>query len=344
MELDELSLQLIKEISSGYGLIIDYSKLSEKLGKHRSTIKRRIEELLNNNIITPPTYFPYGLLFKEYPLFVLVFADLPESSENRIFNDKNIFAAFRIIEGQYNTLIFEFHKTIFSYQIWRENLVKQGKIPSREYRHASTSYFFSNKLIEKFEPNTIYGHLLKEFNQNRRLILNNYEIDDIGIKILRNILKNNNFIKVNKNILSQKLGVHRKTIELRINKLKKMNIIDYPSCNFVNFFSPPNYFLILSFLEMKSQKDQIIADFKKDCNVPVIYNISAGKYNISTISSHPSIDDFFYWNLEYKKKYNSIKSQRIVYLSPTMIIYLNHKKIIDAIIDQKLKDIKEEKK
>ncbi|MHA1379102.1 MAG: hypothetical protein ACTSRG_12035 [Candidatus Helarchaeota archaeon] len=343
MELDKLSLQILKEVSSGFGLVIDYSQMSEKLGKHRSTVKRRIGKLIENKIITPPIYFPRGFIFKEYPLFVLVFADLPESTKDWFLSDKNIFAAFRIIEGQHNMLIFEYHKTIFSYQTWRENLIKNNKIPSRKNRHASTSYLFSNNLVEKYEPNAIIGYLYDTYKKSKTIRLNNYELDGVNINILKNLLTNSSYIKINKNILSQKLGVHRKTVELRIKKLKKLKMIDYPACYFLNFFSPPDYFLILSFLEMESEKDKLIEDFKKDYNVPVVYNISAGKYNICTISSHSSIDDFFFWNLKYKKNYQSIKSQRIVFLSPTMIIFINQKKIIDALIDQKMKLAKEEK-
>ncbi|MFX0136728.1 MAG: hypothetical protein ACFFDN_24035, partial [Candidatus Hodarchaeota archaeon] len=240
-------------------------------------------------------------------------------------------------------LIFEYHKTVLSYQTWRENLVKQNKIPSREHRHASTSYYFSNDLIEKYEPNAIFGHFEKDFSKNKRILMNNYEIDFVGFNILKNLLLKNKYIKINKNLLSQKLGVHRKTIELRINKLKKLKIIDYPLCYFLNFFAPPTYFLILTFLEIAAKMEEIVEDLKKDYNVPIIYKISAGKYNLSTISSHPSIDDFFYWNLKYKNKYKSIKSQRNVYLSPNMIIFLNQKKIVDAIIDQKMNAQKIEK-
>lgn len=341
MQLDELNLQILKEINSGNGLNIDYTQLSQKLGRHRSTIKRRIDDLLENKIINPPIFFPLGLIFNEYPLFVLVFGDLPDWTEEWMLTDPNIYAAFRIIEDDYNTLIFEYHKTVLSYQIWRENLVKQNKIPSRVHRHASTSYYFSNELIEKYEPNAIIGHLQEEFQKNKKIIMKNYEIDSIDFNILKYLLTESNIIKVNKNVLSEKLGVHRKTIELRMEKMKELKILNYPSCYFNNFFAPPDYFLILSFIEMETQKEQILEDFKKDNSVPVIYNISAGKYNGLIISSHPSIDDFFNWNLGYRKKYNSIRSQRIVYLSPNSKIFLNQNKIIDAIIDQKLHSLNE---
>ncbi|NVM02343.1 MAG: Lrp/AsnC family transcriptional regulator [Candidatus Helarchaeota archaeon] len=343
MKLDKLNLQILKEISSGIGLTVDYGLLSEKLGKHRSTIKRRIDDLFKNKIIMPPIYFPFGLITKEYPLFVLVFADLPESAKDWLLSDNNIFAAFKIIEGDHNTLIFEYHKTVLSYQIWRENLVKQNKIPSREHRHASTSYYFSNNLIEKYEPNAIIGHLEEEFRKNKKILINNYEIDFVGFNILKNLLLKGNYLKINKNMLSQKLGIHRKTIELRIKKLKKLKLIDYPSCYFSNFFAPPTYYLILTFLEIEAKLEEIIADLKNDYNIPIIYKISAGKYNLSIISSHPSIDDFFYWNLKYKNKFNSIKSQRNVYLSPNMKIFLNQNKIIDGLIEKEMKLLEMEK-
>ena len=112
--LDELNLKILKNITNSNpenGIEINYTNISEKLNKHRITIKRRIDDLLKIGLIDYPICYPTGLLTKNYPLLGIVYADLPFQAEIEEWmrEDENVFAGFRIIDGNYNTLLLEYH-------------------------------------------------------------------------------------------------------------------------------------------------------------------------------------------------------------------------------------------
>ena len=94
---DELNLQLLSKLCSGEGLSINLSYLSRKLRRHRNTIRERVRELITFKVIDRPVY-PFLALFKQRPVLIAVYADLPDDEKvrNWLKEDTNIFAAFRI--------------------------------------------------------------------------------------------------------------------------------------------------------------------------------------------------------------------------------------------------------
>lgn len=127
---DKLNLLLLRNICSGNGLDVNLSYLSRHLRRHRNSIRERVRNLLSQKIIDRPI-IPFFGLFIEYPLLVSAYADLPDSEKVNewLRRDRNVFAAFRVREGEYNTILFEFHKSVWHYHIWRDNLVRENKIP-----------------------------------------------------------------------------------------------------------------------------------------------------------------------------------------------------------------------
>jgi len=113
---DKINLNLLKNICSGNGLDVNLSYLSRHLKRHRNSIRERVRKLLKNGIIDRPI-FPFFGLFMEYPLLVSAYADLPDNERVHewLKNDRNVFAAFRVREGEYNTMLFEFHKSVWHY-------------------------------------------------------------------------------------------------------------------------------------------------------------------------------------------------------------------------------------
>ena len=338
MILDKLDLVILKEIIQGNGIEFNYTTISKKLNKHRSTIARWVSEFLEQQIITPPLCFPKGLIYDEYPLFTVVFADLPKKAEAWIKEDPNIYAGFYIIEENYNILLFEYHETILSYQLWRENLVKENMIPPRSSREPSTAYYLSNELIEKHDIKVILSLLKNEYSQKQRHIkINHFEMDYNGFELLALLISgkdtNSSFIRVNENKLANKLGRHRKTIEQHIKKLLENGVIEHPSCYLSNYFAPKNYFMVFSLMEADLH---IIEEIKKDFHVPLLYRVSAGKYNFSLISIHKSADELLQWNQRYKEKF--IRSQKVSILSPNSIIFLDQLKIAHKIIERRLRE------
>ncbi|MHA1651200.1 MAG: hypothetical protein ACTSYB_13485, partial [Candidatus Helarchaeota archaeon] len=110
---DRLNLQILELICQGEGISFNISKLSDRLRRHRSTIKKRIENLLKYKVVEKPCA-PFHYLYREYPLFVVVFADFPNHHEilDWIKTDEHIFAAYSVREEEYNILLFEFHKSL----------------------------------------------------------------------------------------------------------------------------------------------------------------------------------------------------------------------------------------
>ena len=113
---DKINLNLLKNICSGNGLDVNLSYLSRHLKRHRNSIRERVRKLLKNGIIDRPI-FPFFGLFMEYPLLVSAYADLPDNERVHewLRNDRNVFATFRVREGEYNTMLFEFHKSVWHY-------------------------------------------------------------------------------------------------------------------------------------------------------------------------------------------------------------------------------------
>ncbi|MHA1314382.1 MAG: hypothetical protein ACTSRB_10780 [Candidatus Helarchaeota archaeon] len=345
---DDLDFKILKEIIQGNGIEFNYTNLSQGVKKHRSTVIRRINDLLEKKIITQPICFPKGLIFQEYPLFIIVYADLPNQAEKWMKNDPNIFAGFYIIDENYNVLLFEYHKTVHSYQIWRESLTGEKKIPSRSNREPSTSYYLSNDLIQKYDLTSVLYLIEEEFEKGRKknIEINNYEIDYTSYELLKYVIhgkiNETDYIRINENSIAQKLRKHRKTIEQHIKKLIEHDIIEFPRCYFQNFFAPVGFFLVFSLIEIDdSIRKDFVDKIQADHHVPLLYKVSSGKYSHGMISVHRSADELLSWNQTYKEEY--IGSQKVNILSPNSIIFLNQLKIANDIIIKRINALNSQK-
>jgi len=339
---EELNLRLLRNICSGNGLDVNLSYLSRHLRRHRNSIRERVRNLLSHKIIDRPI-FPFFGLFKEYPLLVAAYADLPDSERVNewLRNDRNVFAAFRVREGEYNIMLFEFHESVWDYHIWRDALVLEDKIPRRGERAPSTVYYFANQLIEKYDPTAGATLIEEEFKGKKdRIDINGYEIDRLALQVLQHLV-NGEGIKVNENLLSKELGVHRRTIAKRISKLRDAGLILDPCCRFPSFFVPPNYLLVFSMVEIRDSREQIIRDIQRDPHVSLAYRISEGRFNTLLFESHLSIEDHLIWEKEYSDRYpGCFGSTKINYLSPRMTISIDQQKVSLGIIDDKLGEVR----
>jgi len=337
---NELNLLLLKEVCSGNGLNINLSYLSKRLKRHRKTIRKKVKELLSHNVIDRPV-FPFLELFREYPLLVAAYADLPENEDirNWIKEDRNIFAAFRVRKGEYNTMLFEFHESVWSYHKWREKLVEEGKIPSREERVPSHPLYFSNRLIEKYRPhvgiNLIENKLTKS---NRKFEINDYTLSKDSFNILKCLVSGEG-IKINENHLASVLKVHRKTVSNRIMKMQKENIIYKPLCRFPTFFAPPGFLLVFSLVEVRRPREKVVLDILNDPHVSLAYRISEGRYNLLLFGAYSNIEDYLQWESMYDSKYpNCFGSIDNTYLTPKMALSIDQQKVSLGVIDNKIEE------
>ena len=339
---DPLDLLLLKNICAGIGLDINISYLSRYLGRHKHTIRDRVKMLLSYRIIDRPI-FPFRALFNEYPLLVVSYADLPydEKVLNWLREDKNVFAAYRAREGESNMVIFEFHKDVLDYHLWREGIVADGKIPERGKRAPSHNYYFSNRSIFKYEPSFSIQLIEEKFREEGKVEINGYTLDKTAIQVLK-LLVQGEGIRMNENLLAKKLGVSRKTILNKIAKFQERGLTIKPLCRFPHFFVPPSFLLVLSMVEVRESKEKLIQDILQDPHVSLAYHISEGRYNLLLFECHESFEDYLQWERLYIDRYpEGFGSIKISLLSPRMTILIDQQKVSLGLINSKLERLQE---
>lgn len=337
---DRTNLLILQNVCSGKGIEINLKYLSRRLNKHRNTIRERVKNLLSHKIIDRPI-MPFRALFKEYPLLVAVYADLPSGSETTdwLLNDPKVFAAFRLREGEYNMLLFEFHKDLWNYHIWREQLQQLGKVPARRKRTPSEASYFSNQLILKYDPSATIDLIGEKMEKQGPVTLNGYTVDELAFKVLKCVVEGHG-LRINENYLSKTVGVHRTTIRRRILKMQQKEIILNPLCRFPLFFVPPSLMLVFSMVEVRNFQDSVIKEIMVDPHVSLAYKFSRGKYNLVLFECHESVEDYLKWEETYERKFpacfGSIKNN---YLPSGTTVSIDQQKVSNGIITEKLKHL-----
>lgn len=336
-EPDDFNYRLLKCLVYGSHVSVNIHCLSKSLKKHRNTIRKKAEELFKNNVIDPPI-FPYAGLYEEYPLLVMAWVELPydEHSELWFKDDPHVFAAFRSRYSEYNTLVMSYHKDITAYQLWREQLFVEQKLPLIDgAMPPSSASLFSNQLMIKNDPNAPVYLLEEELKRKGTIVLNGYELDNLDFQILKFLTKGK-CIKINEKKLAEELNINRKTVIKRINDLIKERWITTPTCRFPTFFSPPNYILAICKLEIRSMKQKFIQNIRNDPHVTMAFDIKEGRYNILLFGAFKDLQEELEWEIKqgiYLPK--SIGQVDIQYFAPKSIIELNQTKLSLTTIDEK---------
>ena len=342
---DELNLEILRRICAGTGLDVNLRQLSKILRHHRNTIRDRARALLQGGIVDRPV-FPFIELFREYPLLVLVYADLPDDERvmEWLRTDRHIFAAFRVREGDYNMMLFEFHRSVEDYMTWRSLLAEEGRIPEREVRIPSAPYYVSNTLILKYDPNAPIELIRREVGEEGCFRVYDRSLDELSVEVLNCLVKGYG-IKVNESLLSGQVGVHRATLRRRIEQMLKENIIHNPICRFPHFFAPPGFILVTSMMEVKRRIRDFEGEILRDPHVTLAYRISQGRYNLLLFEAHRSLEDHLAWESSYESRYpgcfGSIKNN---YLSPRMALSIDQQKVSLGAIEERLRNLREKGK
>lgn len=325
---DVTNLKILKEICDGTGISINLSYLSKNLKKHRNTIKKKVEELIKSEIINLP-YFPFFGQYKEYSLLIVVLADLPYTEEIRDWFKKSryIFAAYKTRISKFNTLLLVFHKDILNYHLWRDSLVKRGKIPPRDIRTPSEASFYSNQLMVKYEPNEGIRILEEHMDSKKEITLNNLKITQLHFSILK-LLLNGKGVRVNETILSKKLGMHKKTIRKRIQKMLKEKVILSPACRFPNFIVPPNFVLQVTKVEINKNKEEVLSFLRGDPHIPLAFHICEGRFNYLLFEIFFSAGDHVEWSSKIREKFkDSIGTSETILVTENNSIKIDRKKV-----------------
>lgn len=337
---DELNLKILGAICSGQGVDVNISELSRALKKHRNTVRDRVNHLFEYEIINRPIY-PFFWIYSEYPLMVIARADLPrdEQTNNFIENDPHIFAAFFKKDEEYNTFMIEYFKNIAAHQKWRDSIVREGKLPPRETRYPADILYFSNKNFIKYNPAHM-ADLIYEDKKDHHGIINNHKLDDLSIEILVNLV-NGKGVQTNEHFLAEKYGIHRKTIERRIEKMVQEKIILPPTCRFPHFLVPPDYTLVFTLVEIKKNTEKVISAWKSDPHVPIIISASTGRYTHLLFCSFYRIRDHLAWQEHSDQRFpGCIGAIKNKYLSPSMMFTIAQQRVSLDIIKRRMEQIK----
>jgi DNA-binding Lrp family transcriptional regulator len=289
---------LLRSLVYGNGVSVNIHSLSRTLKSHRNTVQKRVQEIFENNVLDRP-YFPFVRLFREYPLLVLTNADLPhdESVERWMREDPHIFAAFRSRYSEYNTLLILYHKDIVSHQLWRERLLVEERIPLSEgsIPRSSTSVY-SNQLIFKYNPNAPVYLMEEEVRRKGEFSTSGYTLDKLSFQIVK-LLAEGRCIKLNESQLSKELGLHRRTIVRRTQRLIDDEWISNPVCRFTSFFTPPNYVFAICRMEVKSHREGFTQNLRNDPHVTMALNTNIDEYNILLFAAFRSLDEELEWEV-----------------------------------------------
>jgi DNA-binding Lrp family transcriptional regulator len=337
---DRLVLDILENICYGTGVEVNISALSDTFKRHRNTIKEQVKALFEHRIIDRPIY-PFIWLYKEYPMLVMVRADLPRNEQVDRFlkEDEHIFGAFYVRDEEYNTLLIEFFKDLDSYVDWRKRIVAENRIPPRENRYPSQTLFFSNSHIVKYQPESPIYKMEEIYKSGGELELNGFRLNGLCFQIMKKLVLGEG-IRTNENLLAHKLGVHRKTIERRIGELLKVGIVHHPACRFPKFFVPPGHILVYYLMEVKKSMDKVILAVKSDPNIPLALETNIGRYNLLLFGSFINVEDHFKWEEVYDNRFpDSIGAMKKIYLSPQMTASIDQQKVSLNIIKQRKKQL-----
>jgi len=338
---DEINLLLLRSLVSGRAVSVNIGVLARKLRRHRNTVRKEVLRLLEHNVVNKPIC-PFVGLYREYPLLVVVRADLPDQKHVRdwVAQDKHIFAAYRSRRDRYNMLLFLYHKDVMTYQLWRESLTDEGKIPPREARFPSYSLYFSNQLMLKYNPSAAIDLMETELEQNGWLQVNGLVLDELGFQVLKHLTSGGVF-KLNETFLSKELGINRRTVANRINLLQRKGWILEPVCRFPDLLCPPSYILAYSILEILKARDEIFSALRSDPHVSMALRISSGGYNLLLFSAHPDISEHMEWEETLSKRFRRcIGHADITYLSPRAKITIDQQLVSLCLIEDKLKYVR----
>jgi len=326
------NLKLLEELVSGNAVSVNISELSRILGKHRNTIKNKVEAIFRHNILDPPIY-PFHGLYRVYPVLAIIKVDIPDCKDctqgiiKWITEDPQIFAAFRSRQGEYDTLLFTYHENITNYQLWMSSVPSILEISygvDEEYSHfKSSTAYFSNQLMVKYNPSTGINLIERDYNRNGSVKLRGYELDELDLDIIR-CLVNGKGVKTNHTLLCERTGLHRKTVEKRIDLLVQERLLAMPVCRFPNFFVPPNYLLTYTLVQFRRLDERILNEIIIDPSIPIAIQTIHEKYNMLIFGNHSSLDDHLRWEENYRTLFpDSFGSAEITYLSPEMTINFN---------------------
>ena len=323
---DPLNVDILRLACAGQCVDINVSELSTILGKHRTTIQSRLDNLFQYEIIDSP-FLPFRWLLNELPFFVIEKIKLPRDEKTNLWIelDPQILAAFFVKEEEYNTLMIEQHKDLYDYQLWKERMSSEEKV---SLKHGidfipSEPYYLSTRALSKYKPEASIQIFKANYKEGRHSQIKGLELDDVYVDLLEALLSGKG-IHVNPNSLAKALGVNRKTIQRRLDILLEEKIVLPPVCRFPKIWAPPDYFLVISLLEITKNKNKIVKILTEDPRITMLFRANVGRYNLLSFNSFYKMDDYLAWEETYDQRFpDTFGAVKNFYLSPAMTFAIN---------------------
>ena len=342
---DITSLKILESLVYGVGVEINITELSKIFNKHRNTITNKIDKFFEHNVIERPLC-SFNHIFDKDSIMVIEKGGFRRElkTNNWIEKDPCIWNAYFVKEDEYNTLLLILIDDLFTYDKWRESIEAESKITLGERIYPSDPIFLSTKSILKFDPNASFQLLEANFKNKNSITINDLELDELSIKLLGALLIGQG-IRINENFLARELDINRRTAQRRIDSLIENNIISPPVCRFPNLWGPPGYFQVLSLIEIKKEKSQILNSLKQDPHIPFLITANHRKYNLVMFSVFNKMDEHLLWQENYDQKFpNSFGAIKNTYLSPAMTFPIDQGYISMCYIQNLINQIQDEPK
>lgn len=123
LELDDTYVGLLEALLSGKGVHVNPNALAKSLDVHRKTIQRRLDMLLEEKIVLPPT-FRFPRIWTPPDYFLVISLHEIRKNADRItkllVEEPHVTMMFRASVGRYNLLTFNCFYRMNDYLAWQE--------------------------------------------------------------------------------------------------------------------------------------------------------------------------------------------------------------------------------
>ena len=226
--------------------------------------------------------------------------------------------------------------------MWREHVDSDYiSLPPEQEQVSSEAIYLSTQAIIKNDPAASIELLKTDFQKSPQMEMNGLSIDQTYLDLIEALVLGKG-VWTNSNSLARKLNVHRMTVQRRLDLLLQERIISNPVSRFPRMWTPPEYFIVLSLIELKKQKERISKVLINDPHTSLLVKAGAGKYNLIAISNFSRLRDHLTWEEKFDQRFSgSIGAVKNLYLSPSMTFSIHQQYVPLEYLKKRLKTARE---
>jgi len=340
---DPRNLRILLELCSGDAVSVNVNQLSRSLGVDRATIHQRVKTMVEHRVLDPPTY-PFHGVFRVYPILAIIKLDARGLNRQGLTRwmreDPQILAAYHSLLWSHDTLLITYHESVADHQLWMgaipETLFKiYGVDVNRGDLRSSVSYL-SNQLMVKYSPGSGVRLIEKTVQEEGSATLGGRRLDELDVRIMRALMEGEG-IRTNISRLSAASGLHRKTVERRIDLLLSGRHIAEPVCRFPGFLVPPGYLLTMTRAHVKGVDEALINSLIEDPHVPVAIQTADESGNLLMFGNHVDVEGYVGWMDDLRGLFpHRMGEASTTFLPPEAAVAFNYKGVAVSYINRRL--------